>query len=69
MEKRESIRTSIDKRDEADLTVSAVAEDRVRAHDEFTEQEYSKLMRKVDFILMVSSRWLFLYFYRSRPLA
>lgn len=24
----------------------------IRAHDEFTEAEYSKLMRKVDFILM-----------------
>lgn len=54
MEKAESIRKSIDKR-EGDMTVSAVAEERVRAHDEFTEQEYSKLMRKVDFVLMVGS--------------
>lgn len=43
-------RASIDKRDEATVTV---AEDRVRAHDEFTPQEYSRLIRKVDFILMV----------------
>lgn len=31
-------------------------EDIIRAHDEFTEKEYSKLMLKVDLILMVSSR-------------
>jgi hypothetical protein len=42
-------RPSIDKRDEG---VLEVAEDRVRAHDEFTSSEYSRLMRKVDFILM-----------------
>ncbi len=27
-------------------------EDIIRAHDEFTDKEYNKLMRKVDFILM-----------------
>ncbi|BEI81330.1 hypothetical protein CcaverHIS002_0204900 [Cutaneotrichosporon cavernicola] len=42
-------RPSIEKRDEA---VIAEAEDRVLAHDEFTPKEYSRLMRKVDFILM-----------------
>lgn len=46
-------RESIDKHEVGDITVSAVAEERVRDHDEFTEAEYSRLMRKVDFILMV----------------
>lgn len=49
-------RASMDKRgsiDHRDADSIMVAEERVRAHDEFTEQEYSRLIRKVDFILMV----------------